>query len=309
MAALTKSIYLAWSKARLSKKEISFHAELANARNILLRLAEKAPHTLFSLYTAAALKKSKKTRKLTVLCPQDAELPPLESNNLFERRIDIAETPFYGSKSFKTLKEQLAKSSFDLFVDLDPSPLPELAILSAATLRITYQDKELFPYFNILLAPDERANLHKRAQSMGKYLACEGNVEEALPNPQVSQRKANDWLRDHGHRSGRKLPYLLSSAALGAESLAGIKVFEAEAWSGEDAETKASLIASAAAYVGKPDRAFELAYLLATPCVVVLDDKTPGINLPSSARIKVIKVSKGTSPLEAINQALTSISP
>lgn len=308
MTALTRAIYLAWSKSRLARKEISFHAELHGARNVLVRLAERAPHTLFSLYITGALKKAKKGRKITVLSPLDAELLFSGLNTIFQEKIDLTETPSHGSKAFKALKERFAKSSFDLFVDLDPSPLPELAILSEAKLRITYQAEGLFPYFNILFVPDKEADLRKRAQFMSRYLACGGKIEESLPRLQVVQQRANEWLKKHGHRSGNKTPYLLSSISIDAERLGGMKVFGAERWMEEGPQIKASLLASASAYIGKPDRSFELAYLLGTPSVVILPDKAR-LNLPSSPCIKVIThPPKGTPLLEAIEEALVSLS-
>jgi len=87
MTALTRAIYLAWSKSRLARKEISFHAELSGARNVLVRLAERAPHTLFSLYITGALKKAKKGRKITVLSPLDAELLFSGLNTIFQEKI------------------------------------------------------------------------------------------------------------------------------------------------------------------------------------------------------------------------------
>jgi hypothetical protein len=77
----------------------------------------------------------------------------------------------------------------------------------------------------------------------------------------------------------------------------------------EELETKASVFVSAFAYVGKPDHGFELAYLLKMPCVVLLDEKTSDLNLPSSPQIKVILSQKGTSPLAAIKEAIASLSP
>jgi len=304
MSALTRAIYLAWSKSRLSRKEISFHAELTGAKDVLVRLAERAPHTLFSLYTAAALKKAKRGRKITVLSPLDADLLLSGFNEIFNERIDIADTPSHGSKAFKALKERFAKSSFDLFVDLDPFPLPELAILSEAKLRITYQDKGLFPYFNIIFAPDKEADLHKQAQFISKHLGCEGKITESLPRPQVNQRKANEWLKKYGN----KTPYLLSSIALDAERLGGMKVFGAEKWIQEEPEIKVSLLASASAYIGKPDRCFELACLLEIPSVIALPD-TAHLDLPSLPFIRVIThAHKETPRLEAIEEALASLS-
>jgi len=309
MSALTKAIYLAWSKSRLARKEISFHAELTGAKDVLVRLAERAPHTLFSLYTAAALKKAKRGRKITVLSPLDASLLLSGFNEIFNERIDIADTPSHGSKTFKALKDRFAKSSFDLFIDLDPFPLPELAILSEAKLRITHQDKGLFPYFNIIFAPDKEADLRKRAQFMSKYLECEGKITESLPRPQVLQRRANEWLKKHSHSAGSKIPYLLSSIALDAERLCGMKVFGAEKWIQEEPEIKAGLLASASAYVGKPDRSFELAYLLEIPSVIILGGKTRHLKLPSSPTLKVItQTAKETPGLEAIEEALASLS-
>ena len=305
MSALTRAIYLAWSKSRLARKEISFHAGLTGAKDVLVRLAERAPHTLFSLYTAAALKKAKRGRKITVLSPLDADLLLSGFNEIFNERIDIADTPFYGSKTFKALKDRFAKSSFDLFLDLNPSALPELAVLSEAKLRIAYQDKGLFPYFNILFSPPKEANMHKRTQFMSRYLGCEGKITESLPSPQVNQRKANEWLKKYGN----KTPYLLSSIALDTERLVGMKVFGAETWIQEEPEIKAGLLASASAYVGKPDRYFELAYLLEIPSVIILGGKTRHLKLPSSPTLKVItQTAKETSTLEAIEEALASLS-
>jgi hypothetical protein len=308
MSTLTKAIYLAWSRSRLSKKEISFHAELSKAKKVLIRLAENPPHTLFSLHVAAALRKNKRARKLTVLWPRDTYLNTPESSELFEEQIDITETPSHGSKAFKILKERLSNPSFDLFLDLDPSPLPELAILSAAKLRITYEDKGLFPFFNILFAPARRMNLYERARFMGRYLECEREMEEGLPLPRTTQQRANEWLKEHGHPSVRT-PYILSSVPLGSEYIKGITVLSTEALIQEDPETKASVFASALAYIGKPDQGFELAYLLKMPCLVILDEKTPDLNLPSSPQIKVIHLQKGTLPLVTITEAIASLSP
>ena len=272
---------------------------------MLVRLAERAPHTLFSLYTAAALKKAKRGRKITVLSPLDADLLLSGFNQIFNERIDIADTPFYGSKAFKALKDRFAKSSFDLFLDLNPSALPELAILSEAKLRIAYQDKGLFPYFNILFSPPKEANMHKRTQFMSRYLTGAEKITESLPSPQVNQRKANEWLKKYGN----KTPYLLSSIALDTESLGGMKVFGAETWIQEEPQIKAGLLASASAYVGKPDRSFELAYLLEIPSVIILGAKTPHLKLPSSPTLKVItQTAKETPGLEAIEEALASLS-
>jgi hypothetical protein len=256
----------------------------------------------------AALKKTKRARKLTVLWPQDTYLHIPESKELFEEQIDIAETPSHGSKTFKTLKERFAKSSFDLFLDLDPSPLPELAVLSAAKLRITCEVKGLFPFFNILFAPDKQTNLYERARFMSKYLKCEGEIEESLPLPRTTQQMANEWLKEYGHPSVRT-PYILSSIALGSEDIKGIKVLSTQALIQEEPETKASVFASALAYAGKPDHGFELAYLLKMPCVILLDEKTRDLNLPSSPQIKMIRSQKGTSPLAAIKEAIASLSP
>lgn len=306
MSALTKAIYLAWSKSRLSKKEVSFHAELSKARKVLVRLAEKPPYTLFSLYVAAALKKAKGARKLTVLWPQDTCIP--ESKELFEEQIDVAGTPSHGSKAYKALKERFAKSSFDLFLDLDPSPLPEVAVLSSARLRIACEAKGLFPFFNILFAPDRKTDLYERARFMGKYLNCEGEMEEGLPLPKTTQQMANEWLKRSGHPSVRT-PYILSSIALGSETIEGIKILSTQALMQEELETKASVFASAFTYVGKPDHGFELAYLLKMPCVILLDEKNRDLNLPSSPQIKVIRPQKGTSPLAAIKEAVARLSP
>lgn len=309
MPALTRAIYLAWSKSRLARKEISFHAELTGAQNVLVRLAERAPHTLFSLHTAAALKKAKRGRRITVLSPPDADLLLSGFKEIFNERIDITDTPFYGSKTFKALKERFAKSSFDLFLDLDPSPLPELAILSEAKLRIAYQAEGLFPYFNILFSPPKEADMHKRTQFMSRHLTGAGKIEESLPPPQVLQRRANEWLKKHSHSAGNKIPYLLSSIAIDTESLGGMKVFGAETWIQEEPEIKAGLLASATAYVGKPDRSFELAYLLEIPCIIILTGKTRHLKLPSSPTLRVItQTAKEAPPLEVIEEALASLS-
>jgi hypothetical protein len=309
MSALTRAIYLAWSKSRLARKEVSFHAELSGAKDVLVRLAERAPHTLFSLYTATALKKAKRGRKITVLSPLDADLLLSGFNEIFNERINVADTPFYGSKTFKALKERFAKSSFDLFLDLDPSALPELAILSEAKLRIAYQAEGLFPYFNILFSPPKEANMHKRTQFMSRHLTGAGKITESLPRPQVLQRRINEWLKKYGHSAGNKTPYLLSSVAIDTESLVGMKVFGAETWIREEPEIKAGLLASASAYVGKPDRYFELAYLLEIPCLIILGGKTPHLKLPSSPTLRVItQTAKETPRLEAIEEALASLS-
>jgi len=309
MSALTRAIYLAWSKSRLARKEISFHAELTGAKDVLVRLAERAPHTLFSLYTAAALKKAKRGRKITVLSPLDADLLLSGFNEIFQERIDVTETPSHGSKTFKALKERFAKSSFDLFLDLDPSALPELAILSEAKLRIAYQAEGLFPYFNILFSPPKEADMHKRTQFMSRYLTGAEKITESLPRPQVLQRRINEWLKKYRYSAGDKTPYLLSSVAIDTESLAGMKVFGAETWMEEEPEIKAGLLASASAYIGKPDRCFELAYLLEIPSVIILGGKTRHLKLPSSSTLKVItQTAKETPPLEAIEEALASLS-
>lgn len=305
MSALTRSFFLAWRKPRLSK-QVSIQKVLKDAKRILIRLAEHSPHTLFSIYAAASLKNGKRKRKITVIAQPDAEVILSTFNGLFAEKILLDSTPTYGSKTFKSLKEKLLGSNYDVFADLDPLPLPELAVLSEAKLRIAYDADKLFPYFNLLFNLSKDADMRKRTLLMTRCLAGEDHPEKALPKPNISQRKVEVWLKKNGYKQ-KGVSFFLTSLPLTFDTVKDIPVFGAGTWENEPVDVKMSIFASAKAYIGKPDLGFELAYLSETPSVLVLSGEKEKTSLPSSPLVKPIVAAQGILSPETIEQTFTRL--
>ncbi|MBN2380713.1 hypothetical protein JXM67_13020 [candidate division WOR-3 bacterium] len=302
MPALTKSIYLAWKKPKLDQ-QVSFLAGFDRAKRILLRLAENSPYTLFSLYTAATLKKDKKTREITAIAPAHAEMLIEPLRTLFDEVITVEATPSYGSKAFKALREHLdkSKSKYDVYCDLDLNPLSELAILSGASMRMAYYDDKLYPFFNILFHQSGTTNLHERSAFVTRLLVDEEEIEKTMPKPKIDQTRASAWLKRHGLL--RDKSFVLTSLPLEIETLRGMRVIPAKTWEDEPSNLMAALFTSAALYVGKMDRGFELSYLVGTPSILVIPEKEEGPELPPSPFVKQVIRTSSPSPT-AIEQAI-----
>lgn len=303
MSSLTRSFYLAWNKQKLEKK-ISLHAEFRNAKSILVRLAEKAPHTLFSIYTAAAMKDGKRSRKITALAPQDASMLLAPFENLFSEVVYLDATPNYGSKSFKALKEKLPRTPFDVFVDLDPLPLAELAIISDGKLRIAYDSRNLFPYFNVIFNTSKETDLRNKTLQMVRSLMCDAEIGNNIPKANYNRMSLNAWLKENLF-DARKGSYILSSLPIEFHEVKGIQVLHPQSWHQAPQDIKPALVASATAYIGEPDRYFELAYLAGVPSVLMFSG--PQTLLPSSPLVK--PVASSGMPLTAgiIEKALTTL--
>ncbi|NLI98062.1 hypothetical protein GX441_05305 [bacterium] len=305
MSSLTKSIYLAFSKSRFSK-EIAVHAEFNKAKRLLVRLAENPPYTLFSIFTAIALKKCKRDRRMTVIVPKDASMLLFPYTGTFDEKIEIDSTPAYGSKSFKLIKEKLQKPEFDVMLDFDPIPLPEIAVLSSAKIRVACAEKDCFPYFNILFRSKKETDLTERASLVLRSLTGEESMQPNPPRLHTQQLKASAWLKDKGN--GRKNPYILSSINIPNLSSEKAMVFPPEAWQNESDDTKAALFASASAYIGGIDRNFELAYLFEIPSVVFSSDDSLKSLIPESSFMKLLPLQHNQQPSnEIIIKALENI--
>jgi hypothetical protein len=302
MPALTRSIYLAVRKSRLTQ-EVSFLDGFTHARRILVRLAASPPHTLFSLYTTAALRKAKRGREIVAIVTKDAKLITDPFSSIFGSVIELDGTPNYGSKSFKALKEQLGNPNFDVFCDLDNNPLPELGILSGAPMRVSYYGEELYPFFNILFRYPEESNLRERSVLITRMLADIDELEQSLPKPQLDFKDAGEWLRRRGLSNRRS--YIISSVSVESDSVSGTTILQPEAWQNESAALQASLISSAAFYIGRYDRGFELAYLVGTPSILVNPDANNKTVIPQSPFLKLVTTTiKGPIPIAVIEQAI-----
>jgi|GEM_PF-2194393 len=311
MSALSKSIYLAWRKSKLTK-EISFKAEFTQAKHLLIRLAEKPPYTLSSLYSLASIKRNKKSRKITVLIPPDAKMLVDAFPNLFEKVIEVESTPFYGAASFKSLKENLASSKYEVFIDFDLTPLPELAVLSKARLRMAYFQKDLYPYFNILFRASQTADILTRASLMTRSLIGDAEPVNSLSRPQIIKRDAGEWLKLKGIKRGKNYPLLVSSIPFQLNLLDNWYILNPEKWESETNKIKASLIAEASAYLGSLDRGFEIAYLLGTPIIALLNSEEQKALLPApniTPIVPLIKHSQDSLGQESLREALSAIAP
>ncbi|MBD3285456.1 hypothetical protein GF338_03880 [candidate division WOR-3 bacterium] len=293
MPALAKSIYLAFKKPKL-QQQVSFLNGFDKARSLLMRLAEKSPHTLFSIYTAAAMKAEKKKMKITAIAPPQAQMLLAPFERLFDDVIEVAETPKYGSREFKYLKEYLDKKGFDVFCDLDYNPLSELAVLSKAKLRIAYFNEGLYPFFNILFRGSADENLLERFTLITRLLSGKIKIEQTMPKPKIEQTRVSDWLKRHGIFKNKS--FVISSIALDMESLKGMRVIPPQAWKDESDKLKAALFTSAAYYVGGLDRGFEMSYLMGTPSVLVIPEKEKDPGLPPSPFVKSVIRSSHPSP-------------
>lgn len=303
---MIRSIYLAWRKRQLDKK-ISFHAEFRNAKSILVRLAERSPHTLFSVYAAAALKSGRRSRKITVMASQDAQMLLAPFENLFSDIVYLPATPTYGSKSFKALKESLSRASFEVFVDLDPAPLAELAVLSEAKLRIAYDSHSLLPYFNVIFNTSQQTDLKSKALLMVRSLLCEEEMEKNIPKASLNRASLNTWLKEN-LSEGKKGSYLLSSLPMEFNELKGIHILQPQTWLEASEDIRVALVASATAYIGEPDRNFELAYLTGVPSLLVLKDQAVQALLPASPLVKPIVPAGAMLTAGTIEKALTTLS-
>ncbi len=307
MSSLSKSIFLAFSKSKLTK-EIEVRADFNKAKNLLVRLAERPPYTVFSIFTALVLKKCKRDRRLTVIAPKDSQILFSVFPGLFDEKIEVDDTPTYGSKAYKAFRERLPKQNFDVMLDLDSTPLPELAVTSSAKIRIACSEKDLFPFFNIMFRTKESSDLAQRSLLVVRSLTGEESIERAMPRPQTQQLKAAAWLKDKGNNS-KKSPYLLSSLPIPSEYLGQIKVYPPDIWQSEPDDTKAALLASAAAYIGGIDTFFELAYLLNVPSIVPVENEALKFLIPPSHLVRYVPTTARQMPsTELLIKSLADLS-
>ncbi len=245
---------------------------------------------------------------MTVIAPKDVQILFSVYPGLFDEKIEVEGTPTYGSKAFKAFKEKMPKQNFDVMLDFDPNPLPEIAVTSSAKLRITCVEKDLFPFFNVIFRPKEGSDLIQRSMLVIRSLSGEESFERTLPRPQTLQLKAAAWLKDKGN-NGKKSPYLLSSIPISSEYLGQIKVYPPDAWQSEPDDTKAALLASATAYVGGIDLYFELAYLLNVPSILHAENEALKSLVPPSPLVRYIAASARQTPTpEIILKALAELS-
>lgn len=245
---------------------------------------------------------------MTVIAPKDTQILLSAFPGLFDMKIELDDTPTYGSKAFKELKEKLPKQSFDVMLDFDMNPLPEIAVISSAKIRIACVEKDLFPFFNIMFRPKEGSDLVQRSMLIIRSLSGEESLERTLPRPQTLQLKAAAWLKEKGN-NGKKGAYLLSSLPITSEYLGEIKVYPPDAWQSEPDDTKAALLASATAFVGGIDRYFELAYLLNVPSILVTENDSQRALIPPTQLVKYITVPARQTPTpEIILKALADLS-
>jgi hypothetical protein len=261
-----RSLYLKF-KGRALRAPIQIGQALSRVKAVVVHLPREPGRTIFALPVVQAFKAHfPGSRAWTI--------GRIEEKPLLDHIPDLAEHLFYVSyprpfsKDYKELAQRLPSTDGVIFLDFNQPGSRELALLTRARVRWGFFAPKLFPFFNIMVKPEDEADYQ------GLVTPILGPLKVQPLRLKLSsreRREARDWLSARGYKPGPSQLVVVDQFK-GWEDLVRQLKEQKKVWVEPAASAGGHLVGvlnESAVYIGGPGLGMELALGLGKPVILL----------------------------------------